>query len=158
MLFGRKHETCAREHPSNTNCLKWSSDPGEIEVKGLRVRNVNDMFTLGLLLITFLRRGWGPFISPLSSLTGLWGVICKYGSVMNLFSFSKPPRCLLNHLCSTWATILSPTAALALKLWTTQSGVDCKQIQTLCPVHCWFIDHVFFFFNCELCRFENDLS
>lgn len=66
----------------------------------------------------FLRSGGGQLISPLSSMTGLWGVICKYGSVMNLFSFSKPSCCLLNHM-STWATILSPTAALALKLWTT---------------------------------------
>lgn len=135
------------EHKSNTNCLEWSSDPREFEVKGLGVRIVNDMFTLGLLLMTFFsrgeRRGWGPLISPLSSLTGLWGVICKYGSVMNLFSFSKPPRCLLNHQCSTWATILSPTAALALLLSTAQSGVDCKQIQAFCPVRCWFIDRVF---------------
>lgn len=96
------------EHQGNTNCLKWSSDPRGFEVKGLGVRIVNDMFTPGLLLITFFSRwGWGLLISPLSSLTGLWGVIRKYGIVMNLFSFYKPPRCLLNHLCSARATILS---------------------------------------------------
>lgn len=41
------------EHQGNANCLKLSGDPREFEVKGLRVRIVNDMFTLGLLLITF---------------------------------------------------------------------------------------------------------
>lgn len=73
-------------------------------------------------------------ISPLSSLTGLQGVMCKHGSVMNLFSSSKPPCCLLNHLCSTRATVLSPTAALPPKVSTAESAVDCKQMKFSCPV------------------------
>lgn len=79
------------------------------------------MSTPGLFLITLQ----GPLISPPTSLTGLRGAIRHFWSVMNLFSFSKGPCCLLNHCCSTWATISVPTAALV-----AQSAADTDLLST----------------------------
>ncbi len=132
--LGGKHETCAWRAPEQYKLFEMKQWPQRVWGQGSQGKNCKWHVHPRASSNNFLRRGWGPLFSPLSSLTGLWGVMCKYGSVMNLFSFSKPPCCLLNHSCSAWATILSPTAALALKLWTAESGVDCKQIQTFCPV------------------------
>lgn len=114
MLFVRKHETCAWWAAKWYKLFEMKQWPQRVWGQGSGGKNCKWHVHPGASSNKFLRRGWGPLISPLSSLTGLWGVICKYGSVMNLFSFSKASCCLLNHLCSTWATILSPTAALAL--------------------------------------------
>lgn len=54
-IWEKAWNLCFGEHQGNTNCLKWSGDPREFKVRGLGVRIVNDMFTLGLFLITF----WG---------------------------------------------------------------------------------------------------
>lgn len=97
--------------------------------------------------------GWGPRVSPLSSLIALWGVICKYGSVMNLFSFPNPPCCLLNHLCSTWATTVSSTDALALELQKVALILSRYGPSILSALNSWFTLGGFAL-NCELCIFQ----
>lgn len=100
--------------------------------------------------------GWGPRVSTLSSLIALWGVICKYRSVMNLFSFPNPPCCLLNHLCSTWATTVSSTDALALRLWSCRKWAWFWADTVLLSCQSYILgSHWIFAFNCELLYFSN---
>lgn len=74
-------------------CFRWSwrrGKPQRGEVKCHRAGNVNGTLTLGLPLMGFWGEDKASLVSSLSSPTGPWGVIWKYGSVMNLFAFSKP--------------------------------------------------------------------